>query len=52
MKAGRAKEIVREVAAATSRWRSVASEHGLTSRQIELMATAFEHEDATAARAV
>jgi serine/threonine-protein kinase HipA len=52
VKAARAKEIVREVAATTSRWRSIASDHGLTSRQIERMTTAFEHEDAAAARAV
>jgi serine/threonine-protein kinase HipA len=52
LKAPRAKDIVREVAAATSRWRSIASEHGLTARQIDRMATAFEHDDAAAARAL
>jgi serine/threonine-protein kinase HipA len=52
VKATRAKAIVREVAAVTGRWRRFASDCGLTPRQLDRMATAFEHEDAAAARAV
>jgi serine/threonine-protein kinase HipA len=52
LKAARARTIVREVAAVTRRWRRFASDCGLTQRQIDRMATAFEHEDAEAARAL
>jgi serine/threonine-protein kinase HipA len=48
----RARAIAREVAAATRRWRRFASDCGLTQRQIDRMATAFEHDDAAAARAL
>lgn len=50
--ATRARAIVREVAAVTRRWRRFASDCGLTPRQLDRMATAFEHDDAEAARAV
>lgn len=52
VKPARARAIVREVAAVTRRWRRVASDCGLTQRQIDRMETAFEHEDAEAARSV
>ena len=34
------------------RWRRFASDCGLTQRQLDRMATAFEHDDAEAARAL
>ena len=40
-----AKQIVAEVAAAVLDWRQVAAANGLTSAQIDRMASAFEHED-------
>lgn len=52
VKAARARAIVREVAAVTRRWRRFASDCGLTQRQLDRMATAFEHDDADAARAL
>ncbi len=45
-----AAEIVREVAAPVARWRPYARAHGLTRRQLDRMATAFEHADLEAAR--
>jgi serine/threonine-protein kinase HipA len=50
--ATKARAIVREVAGATRRWRRFATDCGLTPRQLDRMATAFEHADAEAARAV
>ncbi len=50
VKPTRAQEIVREVAAVTRRWRRFASDCGITPRQLDRMATAFEHADAEAAR--
>jgi serine/threonine-protein kinase HipA len=50
VKAKRARAIVREVAAATRRWRHFARDCGITQRQIDRMATAFEHADAETAR--
>jgi hypothetical protein len=44
--------MVREVAAVTRCWRRFASDCGLTQRQLDRMATAFEHDDAEAARAL
>lgn len=52
VKAARARAVVREVAAVTRRWRRFASDCGLTQRQLDRMATAFEHDDAEAARAL
>ena len=45
IKKTRALEIIKEVAMAVSEWRAVASQFGLTKREIDLMASAFEHED-------
>ncbi len=45
VKKARALEILKEVASAVSNWRSVASQFGLTKREIDRMASAFEHED-------
>jgi serine/threonine-protein kinase HipA len=50
--AARVRAIVREVAAVTRRWRRFASDCGLTQRQLDRMATAFEHDDADAARSL
>lgn len=52
VKPARARAIVREVAVATRRWRRFATDCGLSQRQLDRMATAFEHEDADAARGV
>lgn len=49
VKTARAKTIAREVAGATRRWRRFASDADLSQRQIERMASAFEHADAEAA---
>jgi serine/threonine-protein kinase HipA len=40
-----ARTIVKEVALATSKWRTVAKKVGARSPEIERMASAFEHED-------
>lgn len=48
--AERARAIAREVAGAVSRWRAVAERHGLARREIDRMASAFEHADLTRAR--
>jgi serine/threonine-protein kinase HipA len=45
-----ARDVVREVAEATSGWRAVAEEHGLDATAIGRMAGAFEHEQADIAR--
>lgn len=50
--ADRARAIVREVAAATANWRTVAREQDLQPAAIERMASAFEHEDARAAAGI
>ena len=44
--------VAREVAEATSGWRTAAEQHGLDAVGIERMAGAFEHEQAEAARAI
>ena len=41
----RAFEIIKEVALAVSEWRSVATQFGLIKREIDRMASAFEHEE-------
>ena len=46
--APRAKSIIAEVAKPIAKWRTVASEHAVTKRQIERMASAFEHGEAVA----
>lgn len=40
-----AAQIANEVAAATAAWRQVAKDHGLDAKQVDRMASAFEHED-------
>jgi serine/threonine-protein kinase HipA len=45
IKKARAIEIIKEVALAVSEWRSVATQFGLIKREIDRMASAFEHED-------
>lgn len=45
-----AAEIARAVATAVRAWRRVAARHGITARQNERMASAFEHDDLAAAR--
>eukprot|EP01037_Dinobryon_pediforme_P016838 gene16838-17021_t len=52
VKPGKAKIIVREVAAAVAGWRETAGGFGLTAAEIERMASAFEHEDLRLAKAV
>src|SRR3954451_2243229 len=52
LSAADATEIVREVSAATSHWRRVALATDLSSREIELMEPAFEHEEAALARGI
>ncbi len=44
-----AREIAAEVGKAVSRWRNVAAKFGLTSVEIDRLASAFEHEDLAAA---
>jgi serine/threonine-protein kinase HipA len=46
----RAREIAAEVAAAVSRWRTLAGRHGVSRQDIDRMATAFEHRDLEIAR--
>lgn len=45
-----ARMVVRDVAGIVQQWRQVASEFQLTAAECDRMATAFEHEDAEAAR--
>lgn len=45
----RARTIAKEVSTAVKTWRKVAARHGLSARQIDRMASAFEHADADAA---
>ena len=45
IKKARALEIIKEVALAVSEWRSVATQFGLIKREIDRMASAFEHEE-------
>jgi len=49
VKPAAAKKIVAEVGAAVARWRRVAAATGLTTKEIERMASAFEHADLTQA---
>jgi serine/threonine-protein kinase HipA len=44
-----ARTIANEVATAVSRWRTVATRYGLSKAECDRMASAFEHEDLTAA---
>jgi serine/threonine-protein kinase HipA len=45
VKPDKAKAIVREVAAAVARWREIAAATGLNAKEIDRIATAFEHEE-------
>ena len=45
IKKPRAQEIIREVGLAVSEWRSVATQFGLSKKEVDRMACAFEHED-------
>ena len=45
IKKTRAQEIIREVATAVSDWRSVATQFGLSKKEADRMASAFEHDD-------
>lgn len=45
IKKARALEIIKEVTLAVNEWRSVATQFGLIKREIDRMASAFEHED-------
>ncbi len=48
---GRARDIAAQVGTAVSRWREVASQHGLSPSEADRMASAFEHGDLEMARA-
>lgn len=50
IKRNRANEIIREVSSAVCQWRKIALQYGLGKREIERMASAFEHEDGEKAR--
>ena len=52
LKKPRAFEIVRQVALAVSEWRDVAARFGLSKKEMDRMASAFEHEDLEKARKV
>ena len=43
--AGRAREIIKTVAVSVARWRTVATATGVAPRQLDRMASAFEHDD-------
>ena len=45
LSAQQAKDIAREVGRAVLGWREEAAQHGLTRREIDRMASAFEHDD-------
>ena len=47
----KAREIAKQVGIVVSKWRDEAARHDLTKSEIDRMASAFEHEDLTAARA-
>jgi len=49
VKPGMAKAIVREVGSAVARWRDTAAAIGLTDKEADRMASAFEHEELTKA---
>ena len=49
---GEVRQIAAEVGQAVARWRKVAAKLGLTSGEIDRMASAFEHEDLKAARSL
>jgi serine/threonine-protein kinase HipA len=50
IKKNRAHEIIKEVSAAVNQWQKIAMHYGLGKREIDRMATAFEHEDGEKSR--
>jgi serine/threonine-protein kinase HipA len=50
IKKNRAKEIIQEVSAAVSQWQKVAVQYGLGKKEIDRMASVFEHEDGEKAK--
>jgi hypothetical protein len=50
--AGRARAIAAQVGRAVSKWRDEAAQRGLTKREIDRMASPFEHQDLETARAI
>jgi serine/threonine-protein kinase HipA len=50
IKKNHANEIIQEVSAAVSQWQKIAVRYGLGKKEIERMASAFEHEDGEKAR--
>lgn len=50
VKAGAAKDIAREVGRAVSNWRNEANRLGISAREIDRMASAFEHDDLEASQ--
>ena len=47
-----AEQVLREVATATSKWRVVAHATGIPDAAVEAMEPAFEHQEASVARAL
>ena len=52
IKKPRANEIAKEVALAVSEWRNVSAQFSLSKKEMDRMASAFEHEDLEKARKV
>jgi serine/threonine-protein kinase HipA len=52
LNAGDARAITREVGAAVERWRAMAASFGIASVECDRLASAFEHQDAHAARGI
>jgi serine/threonine-protein kinase HipA len=52
LKSGEAKAVIKEVAAAVTRWRQTARQRGIPEQAISKMASAFEHADLEMARAI
>ena len=52
MIASEARTVARDVGKTVARWRTIAAKHGLTPAQLDRMASAFEHADLRAARAL
>jgi serine/threonine-protein kinase HipA len=50
IKKNRANEIIQEVGAAVNQWQKIAVQYGLGKREIDRMASAFEHEDGEKAK--
>ncbi len=45
IKKTRAQEVIKEVTLAVGKWRTVAAQFGLSKKELDRMASAFEHED-------